>query len=278
MTEVNQDFNDPELESIIDNAFKKTITANEVGDLAVAWVIITIILYATAAGAELIRFKQTRNRLHLALSMSAILVVLAYALIWARIIDAFFLFSVAGWIAVIVPAYLLSIWLCSMTGCLHNPYSRYFFKFVQVWFVFFNIAKLLECIFYILTITTIWYKVIVYYVILEVAYAIEIVGSVLFLLLCAWIHFGLQNVVHSELLLKRRQLRTIFLIYFTMTISFSASAAMNSISRYISVSVLVAYFALTLIPHDAITGFDKVPDSPAVALDSPVFVDKVQNP
>jgi membrane-associated HD superfamily phosphohydrolase len=272
MTDINQDFSDQELQSIIDNASEKSVSANSIYGRAIVWLAIVIVFYTVVTGAELFRFKQTQNRLHLALSVSAILVVIAYALIWANVVNAFFLVPVATWIMLMVPAYLLSIWLRSMTGRLQNPYSQHFFKFVQVWLVLFSIAKLMECIFYILLITASWYKILDYYTMLDVAHTIEIIGTVLLFALCGWIFTEFQNVTDPELLFKRRQLLTILLIYLTMIISFSASTSATSIAEYISISALVAYFALTLTPLDAITGFEKVPGLPTVVPGQAAFM------
>jgi hypothetical protein len=67
MTDVNQDFSDPELESIINNAPVKTITANGRSDFVENMLIAVIALHVIATIAELVRFIQTRNALHFAL-------------------------------------------------------------------------------------------------------------------------------------------------------------------------------------------------------------------
>jgi hypothetical protein len=274
MTDINQNFSDPELESIINNASEKIVTASADDEYLLGWFIFELIFYTTAAGIQLFQFTQTSwNKLHLALSAPPILIDIVCILIWTKIIDAYFLSSVARWIMAIVPTHLLFIWLRSMKGCPQTQYSRHFFRFILAWFVLFSIAELLDCIFCILWVTPTWYEFLdYYYEIWNAVSAVEIIGSVLFSLLCAWFLFKLQNVVDPEIQRKRRQVFTIFLIYLSLTAYFSALASSDGVSGYIFFSAFAAYYVSTFVPRNAITKFDEAPSLPTAAPDQPTVI------
>jgi hypothetical protein len=123
MTDVNQDFSGPELESIINNASEKSITASAEWWYERyyyyppdAWPIIVVISYAGVVVVELFRFIQTRNMLHLVLVVPAGAVAIAYILMW----DGFvhyqslykwvpYVFLAVNWITIITSIHLLSI-------------------------------------------------------------------------------------------------------------------------------------------------------------------------
>jgi hypothetical protein len=193
-----------------------------------------------------------------------------------------FIWPIADWIMIIVPMYLLFIWLRSMTGRLQSSYSQHFSKFIYVWLVLFTIVELLLCVSSILWFTSDWYEIIDYYhAIWTIARAVEVAGFTLFLLLCSWILLKLQNFADSEILLKRRQLLTILLIYFTLLVSplFFLAAHYSDLEGYyytvlihIGLFASLVYYVVTIFPRDAITGFSKVPGLPTAVPDQPTFV------
>jgi multisubunit Na+/H+ antiporter MnhG subunit len=256
MTYINQTFSDPELESIINNASEKIVTANDdedddSGD-ELAWFIVDLTIYTVATLAELVRCIQTRNILHLVLSVPAILMIVDRTLTWTKVIDTSLPEPVAKWIMLMVPAYLLCIWLHSMNSHIEDPHRQRYFRFILIWSVLFSIAELLECIFFILWITPVQYEIVYYYyTIWDAVSAIEITSSVLFSLLCAWILFRFQNILDSEAPLKRRQLFTILLIYLSLVAFFLALPSVDDFSLYAAVPALIAYFVLTSISYDA---------------------------
>jgi hypothetical protein len=281
MTVINQDFSYPELEAVINNVSEKTVAANEVDEYSLGWFIVSLIIYTVAAVMQLIQFKRNSwNELHLALLLSVILAGIAHALTWTEVIEAFFLFSVAKSIMIMVPACLLYNWLGSMVNRhqdSHNqPYfisdsnrKRYIIYF-WIWTVLFTISELLVFIFCILWITPIWYEYLDYYY--EIWYAVcavEITGFVFLLSLCAWILLKFQNVVDPKIIRKRRQLLTILLIYLSLIALLSALATRDYVSPYIAIISLIAYFVLTFFPKDAITGFKEEPSQPTATSDQP---------
>jgi hypothetical protein len=307
MTDINQNFNDPKLESIINNATEKNITANHEEDFDYGayhppeiWCIIVIILYAVTAGIELLRFKQTRNMLHLVLSVPAIFVVAAYALELGMdrmdlfmIEESLFFFAAASWMTIIVPTHLLSIWVCSMFDRFPTQYRQHLFRFVQACLALLSLTKLIECFIYSLYIKTrndnsytYWvidkYQALHgYYKALIVLSAIETAIICILELFCIGILLKSLIVVDPGLIFKRRQLILLILMYLTQLV-YSACSIIASIESlvnnlaalrlfggstqtYICVSALFVYFILTILPREAITGFDKVSDLPTLA-------------
>jgi hypothetical protein len=274
------------------------------------WCIIVIVLYAIAALLELFRFWQTRSKLHLFLFLPAALVVAAYVLELSEndgtlimVEEGLFLFAIANWMTLIISVLLLSIWVHSMFGHLQTQYSRHLFRFVQVCLVLFTLTALDKCILYFPYIDAtenyhfrckrserkycIW-DVLEYYEMLIIPSAIETAIICILESFCTGILLKFQNVVDPELMLKRRQLTWITIIFFTQFVYSACSvtsvveslkanlAALrlfaDTIQAYISISALFIYFVLTLVPRNAITGFNKVPDLPAIVHDKSTIV------
>jgi hypothetical protein len=162
-----------------------------------------------------------------------------------------------------------------MLGCLQTKYKRSFFKFVQLCLAFFTFTKVIEYIIHILNDehvggTNTWY------VTLSVISAFEITVICFLGLFCNRILREFQGVIDPELILKRRQLIWLLLMYFVHVIHLAAlmvTSVVVSVSDwpelmlfmsgdqdYIFISSLFIYFILTLFPRNAITGFDKVPN------------------
>jgi hypothetical protein len=229
---------------------------------------IAIVASVAVVGTQLFWFKQSGNNLHLAMLTSAILLILAYVLVLAKVTDASFLLSAASWIIVIVPSRLFTMWLRSMTSRLQNRYIRYFIKFVWVLRVSFTIAKLIESIYYIVFTNIEWKKAKELNPMLRAPLIVDSIGSYLQSSLCAWIFFELRYIVDPELLIKRRQLIRIILIYLIMFISFAVSAGgvtkspsafSGEASEYVNLIAFIACYILTLVPRNAINDFNKAP-------------------
>jgi hypothetical protein len=243
MADVNQYFSDPELESIINNATEKPVTASSSGGEAFAILIIVIgILYAIATIMELVRFIQTSNKLHLLLFISSLTVIVVAAL---RIANRFhadtpmyelapFIFLVISWILLIIPTYLLYIWVRSMLDRFHKSYRQYF-KFVKACLILFTLTKLTECIVLIIYMRVVeenrssYYWDHYYYdqesargysKVLFAKLVIEFILVCYPGLSCIGIRHEFRGIIDPELSLKRRQLTRIFLLYLVQFLYF----------------------------------------------------------
>jgi hypothetical protein len=216
------------------------------------------LVYTIAAIAELVRFIQTRNKIHFSLIVPAILSAIIYVFSFLVMINVTYMLVEINWIMIVVPTHLLITWLNSMTDHIQNLSGKRL-RFVRVWFILFNIEKLMLLIFYSLSADGILHEA-AYILTFQIALTIEIVGFVLLLLFCVWTFFEFQSVSNPEILLKRRQLLTILLLHLTLIIYFSTLTLSSIISQYIHLGALVAYFALTLVSRNSITGFDKKPN------------------
>jgi hypothetical protein len=312
MTNINQDFSDTEIETIINNATEKTIIANSKGDYDVyhppeAWCIIVIILYTIAAVLELFRYWQTWNKLHLVLFMPAILVVSAYAAELTvsstslfMIEGGLFFFAVANWMTIMTLTYLLFIWVRSMFGCLPARFSQHFFRFVQAYLALFTLTALARCIIYAIYMDKAnkyrydcgsdedycIQKLNECYEMLIIPSAIETSIICILELFYIVILRKFPKVIDQGLILKRRQLIWLMLMYLAQLVYSVCSLAalaesleenlgvlqlfVGSVQAYICISVLFVYFILTIFPREAITGFDKVPGLPTIVQDEPI--------
>jgi hypothetical protein len=306
MTDVDQYFSDPELESIINNATEKPVTASSSSDDALSVVVIIIIvLYAITTIMQLVRYVQTQNGLHILLFMSSLIVIVVAALEITEAVDESFtyevspfIFLIIDWTMIIIPTYLLFIWIRSMLGRLQTKYKQHF-KFVKTCFSLFTITKLSECTILILCRMDMgWSKYSWYYDYYVgarwygVAFLIKLVIETLLVcylgLFCIKIRGKFQDVIDLELRSKRRQLLRPFLMYLVqffylgtllVILAFSLKRSrrimmrfMNGHQEYSITIVLLLYHFLTISPRNAITGFGKVPDQPTVVPGQPVFV------
>jgi hypothetical protein len=328
MTNISQGFNYPELELIINNATEKTITANDYINYSEyrsprAWSIIVIVLYVGVAGAELIRFWQTRNKLHPPLFVPAALMIAVYAAELTvkiqtlfMIQECLFFFAVVSWMTLIILTHLLSIWVRSMFGRLPARFSRYFFRFVQASLVFFTLTAAGKCIIYVpyIEVSSRYYHHLYhidgyiagyrdsylderdrciqelneYYETLIMLSAIETAIICIMELFCTGILLKFQKAADPKLILKRRQLIWLALMYLTQLVysvcsltALTESLAENSgvlqlfvgsARAYISILALLVYFILTISPQEAITEFDKVPSLPTIIQDKPTII------
>jgi hypothetical protein len=236
--------------------------------------IILIVIYAIAVIAELLRYAQTRNGLHIFLFLSAVIAIVGHALILVEDINGIVFWPVANWIMVVVSTRLLSNWLHSMMDHHQDLYSRHSRAFVLLWIFLFSVTKglllaatLVLVLGYAETITSMKRV----YTMIDVACIVEIIGYALLILLCARILFKLWNNNNPDFLLKRRQLLTILLIYLVLTVYFVAVVSTSNVAAYIVSFALTAYFALTILPRDAITGFGRMPNLPAAPPDQPAI-------
>jgi hypothetical protein len=91
-------------------------------------------------------------------------------------------------------------------------------------------------------------------------------------LLCIGVLRELRRVVDPELILKRRQLIWLILMYLAQETYLVCSLGSTNgwslftgtAQEYISILALVSYFVFTLLPRDAVTSFDKAPNLPTV--------------